>query len=93
MKVLDAVLTADGFALTALEGKPNMSPDNADTSSLAGSAVWFDLAPSWLLGEVGFAFGAHGRNLQGKAPYDVPLPGAAQGCVDEDAGTMLLRRS
>lgn len=34
MKVLDAVLTADGFALTALEVKPNMSPDNADTSSL-----------------------------------------------------------
>lgn len=33
--------------------------------------------------EAGFAFGAHGRNLQGKAPYDVPLPGAGQGCVDE----------
>lgn len=34
MKVLDAVLTADGFALTAPEVKPNMSPDSADTSSL-----------------------------------------------------------
>ncbi|RLW10071.1 hypothetical protein DV515_00001889, partial [Chloebia gouldiae] len=34
MKVLDAVLTADGFALSAPEVKPNMSPDNADTSSL-----------------------------------------------------------
>lgn len=34
MKVLDAVLTADGFALTALEVKPNMNPDHADTSSL-----------------------------------------------------------
>lgn len=33
MKVLDAVLTADGFALTALEVKPNTSPDNADASS------------------------------------------------------------
>lgn len=51
MKVLDAVLTGDDFALTAPEVKPNMSPDNADTSSLQVLLYGLIQLPAAFLGE------------------------------------------
>lgn len=79
------MLTVDGFALTALEVKPNMGPDNVDTSSLQDLLSGLIQLSFGFLGkhrplEAGFAFGAHGRNLQGKAPHDVICLGGTGMC-------------